>query len=878
MKNLLITIILFVFSFSLTAQKEANYWFFGEFAGLDFSNGSPVAITNGALSTMEGCSSISSPTGTLQFYTDGIKVWNRNNQQMPNGYGLLGDPSSTQSGIIVPKPGSTNLYYIFTVDDVGNGNGGTNGLNYTLVDMTLDGFKGDVVTTQKNVLLTKPLCEKVTAVGHSNGIDIWVISHKWGTDSFYSYLVTEGGVTQDPIISSSGTVISGEDNNAKGYMKVSPDGEKLAKANAGLKTVEIFDFDNTTGVVSNGFLDYITVTDPYGIEFSPNSSRLYVNSWYVGANVLYQYNLEAGTPQSIIDSRVQITTGTEGSLQLGPDNRIYVAQNQSSYLSVINAPNELGNDCAFQWAAVSLSGKNSRWGLPPFIQSFFSFNAGYYNTSPCFGTPTQFHQNSSQEPDSVLWNFGNPASGSANTSTEFDPVHTFTSPGFFPVMLKVWITGVEAVVTHIVIVNEIPDVQLPPDTSMCEGNYFTIDAGDGFSHYQWQTGDTTQVITVSTSGEYWVEVTTEFGCSNRDTIQVEFYPNPVVFAGENQTIIAGASTTLEGEISSGSGDYSIEWQPANWLEQNDILNPTTLNLNDPTVFTLYALDSRGCEATPDEVLVNIEGAFLSVFPIAEPNEMCGGISTHISANATGGGGVYNYSWTSDSPGFSSNEAEFDIIPEVGTTNYYLTVTDQYDNSISGSVDVVVYQLPEANLIPQGATIYGEDTIIVCVRDAVLLDAGNNSDPEGTTYYWTDQLLLDRYYTASTNGAWIDIQSYEVVVTHGGSECENAGNITIIFDFNECGIGIEDNPIDESQIIKLYPNPNDGSFNFELLLNTNKLMLNVYDISGQLVYEHVQNGNISAGEKFNIASDIPPGLYVVKVVVDNRISMLKMFVR
>lgn len=879
MRKQLLFLILLITSITVHAQKEANYWFFGEFAGLDFSNGSPVAVTNGALSTMEGCSSISSPTGTLQFYTDGIQVWNRNNQQMPNGHGLLGDPSSTQSGIIVPKPGSSNLYYIFTVDAVGNGNGGANGLNYSLVDMTLDGFKGDVVTTQKNVLLTKPLCEKVTAVGHSNGVDIWVIAQKWGTNSFYSYLVTEDGVVTDPVISSAGTVINGDIDNAKGYMKVSPDGEKLAKANAGLKTIEIFDFSNTTGIVSNGFQDVVPGTDPYGIEFSPNSSRLYVNSWYVGSQDLYQYDLEAGSPQDIINSRIKITSGTEGSLQLGPDNRIYIAQNQSSHLSVINDPNELGHDCGFQWAAVSLSGKASRWGLPPFIQSFFSFNAAFYNTSPCFGTPTQFFENSSQDPDSVLWNFGNPASGSANTSTELNPVHTFTSPGFFPVTLKVWITGVEAVVTHIVIVHEIPEINLPSDTAMCEGNYFTIDAGEGYSHYLWQTGDTTQVITVSTSGEYWVEVTTEFGCSDRDTIDVEFYPVPIVDAGPNQSITSGATTILDGSVVSGSGDYTIDWQPEDLLEQNNVLNPVTLALDIPTVFTLYAIDSRGCEAETDDVLVNIEGEFLSVFPIAEPDELCHGMSTNISANATGGGGIYTYSWTSDDPGFSANESNFDVIPDVGTTRYYLTVTDQYDNSISSYVDVLVYQNPEVNLVPQGANIIGVDSIIVCVRDAVLIDAGKDSDPEGTTYYWSDQLLLDRYYTASTNGAWLDIQSYLVEVTHGGSGCSNSGEITIVFDFNECGIGIDDINDDKLNIIELYPNPNNGEFSFKLLMNASNLVLCVYDLGGEVIYESVKNDNLIKGEEFTIPNlDIPSGLYIIKVIADNKVSTLKMFVR
>jgi len=260
MKSLVVFIVALFISFVSLAQNEANYWFFGEYAGLNFASGMPVALSNGVLTTLEGCSSISTSTGTLQFYTDGTDVWNRTHVRMPNGYGLKGDASSTQSAIIVPHPADGNLYYIFTVDEVANGNGGTNGLNYSLVDMTLDGLKGDVIPEQKNVLLTAPLCEKVTAVGHNNGVDTWVIAHKWGTNSFYCYLVTADGVNPTPVISSVGDVISGEINNAKGYMKVSPDGKTIAKANAGMNTIEIFDFNNSTGMVSNVIKDFLAGT------------------------------------------------------------------------------------------------------------------------------------------------------------------------------------------------------------------------------------------------------------------------------------------------------------------------------------------------------------------------------------------------------------------------------------------------------------------------------------------------------------------------------------------------------------------------------------------------------------------------------------------
>jgi hypothetical protein len=79
--------LLSTFGFS---QGEANIWYFGQNAGLDFNGGSPVALTNGQLATDEGCATISDTNGQLLFYTDGITVYNKNHSIMANGTGLTG--------------------------------------------------------------------------------------------------------------------------------------------------------------------------------------------------------------------------------------------------------------------------------------------------------------------------------------------------------------------------------------------------------------------------------------------------------------------------------------------------------------------------------------------------------------------------------------------------------------------------------------------------------------------------------------------------------------------------------------------------------------------------------------------------------------------
>ena len=98
---------------------------------------------------------------------------------MPNGFGLLGHNSSTQSAIIVKETtGSTFIYYIFTVDGY---TGGwkleviIRGLNYSEVDISLDGGLGDINANKNIQLLVASTCEKITAIKHQNSSDFWVV-------------------------------------------------------------------------------------------------------------------------------------------------------------------------------------------------------------------------------------------------------------------------------------------------------------------------------------------------------------------------------------------------------------------------------------------------------------------------------------------------------------------------------------------------------------------------------------------------------------------------------------------------------------------------------------------------------------------------------
>ena len=370
---------------SIFGQGETSNWYFGNNAGIRFNNnGSVTALTDGQLNTFEGCTTISNALGDLLFYTDGIIVYDRNHNVMQNGLGLFGDPSSTQSALIIPKPQDPTIYYIFTVDTSTSNNDPDRGLNYSIVDITLNNGNGAV--TQKNINLLNDCSEKIAAVVKDcSDKSIWVatLSSQNGNNgifnTYHAFEVNASGVTTNAVKS---TFTSLKIEDSRGYLKFSNDSNKMASANMGFG-LQIYDFDSTTGIISNiQFLEINGINkDPYGVEFSPNSQYLYIHSSnFVQAqngytSSLIQYDLLS---PNISNSQIELDNRPiyRGALQLGANGKIYrtIALDYltgTPYLSVINNPNEKGKAANYVHNAIFL-GNNGTQGLPPFIQSFFN--------------------------------------------------------------------------------------------------------------------------------------------------------------------------------------------------------------------------------------------------------------------------------------------------------------------------------------------------------------------------------------------------------------------------------------------------------------------------------------------------------------------------
>lgn len=388
MKKLLLVSFIF-FSLTLFAQKEANFWYFGQNAGLDFTSGTPTVLNDGQLSTLEGCSTISDKDGNLLFYSDGTTVWNKDHQIMRYTSGALandlrGNPSSTQSALVVPNPENTNLYYIFTVGAFGGASGGP-GFNYYTVDIS-KGSGGEIIGGPIDLSngLANAWSEKVTAVQGEDCTTIWILSMV--RSSIYAYKIDKNGVDTTPVIS----FVNYNLNDRRGYFKVSPDGTKLAVADynagnsgtgfsLGNSNLVLYDFDTKGGGVDpTGIFLVSANTDgaPYGIEFSQQSSKLYVSTHDGTNNKVYQYDITSSDIRGT-KTLVHQQTGYRGALQLGPDGKIYATVPVSypigtAFLDVINKPDADPADVDYQEDAINLGGPLSTQGLPPFIQSFFA--------------------------------------------------------------------------------------------------------------------------------------------------------------------------------------------------------------------------------------------------------------------------------------------------------------------------------------------------------------------------------------------------------------------------------------------------------------------------------------------------------------------------
>jgi len=558
---IMLTLISFFISTNLYSQVNCNYeppreaqnWVFGKNAMINFSDGQANASTTPLdILYPNGSSSISDAAGNLKLITDGIVVKQGGFYTINNGDNLNGNNFSSQSSIIIPQPGNSRRYYVFTVDmyipPVF-----TDGVNYSIVDFPTSG--GSSVTSKNNLILNEN-AQKICATKHANGRDYWIVAHGFGGNkggNFYSYLLSDSTLNTNAVVTTIGHPHTGNtsSNNGAGSMKISPDGSKLALVIPDDGVVEVYDFDNSTGKVSNlidsqaGQFTYVN-----GIEFSPDNSKLYftITPLGDGTNILYQANLNDANPFTspyiVHQFDVQQFGSADsllGAVQLGVDGKIYVAKfkkgvNEIPYLGVVYNPNRELASCNYNELnhnannGIYLNGGGSLIGLPNFASNFLDIPHFYY-VNQCHKDTTSITIRNTANIDQADWDFGN-SSGSLVVNDNLSPGFVYSDPGDYTISLTENYGTEQYTYTKDIRIHELPNVVLAEGVDtvyILENSTVQLDAGQ-WDFYKWTPGGSTdRYYDVTQEGLYEVMVTDSNCCKNTDAVYVKYatisFPN-----------------------------------------------------------------------------------------------------------------------------------------------------------------------------------------------------------------------------------------------------------------------------------------------------------------------------------------------------------------
>jgi len=405
---------------------------------------------------------------------------------------------------------------------------------------------------------------------------------------------------------------------------------------------------------------------------------------------------------------------------------------------------------------------------------------------------------------------------------------------------------------------------------VCQGEIVNLSAspsgGSGNNSYSWTSTPAGFTADIKEPSDF-PEVTTTYYVSVFDgqitatgEITVVVNPNPSVDAGDDKTIIVGTYTVMDNAIvSSGSGTFNYYWTPESMLEDASLFHPQTVLLDAAAEYNFHVIDNKGCQSNSDNIWVFTGGDGLSVNPTASPDIICLEDSTTLTANPFGGSGNYTYYWYADN-GWESSETNPKVSP-LNNTVYTCDVSDGF-KTVSNTTNVIVNPLPLIDLLPEDMEYYSIDTIKACVRDSVVLDAGNSE----MNHIWSNT-STSQHITVQTNGNWIDFKTNSVEVKNPVTLCAETASMTIYFDFNLCGIGVEETSA-LSKNISVLPNPSNGLINIEFKDLEGMIDISISDIRGRVVFT---KSNVNIRNNFTKSLDItsvPDGVYLLNIKHDS----------
>lgn len=281
-----------------------------------------------------------------------------------------------------------------------------------------------------------------------------------------------------------------------------------------------------------------------------------------------------------------------------------------------------------------------------------------------------------------------------------------------------------------------PEPDLGDDLVICPGETTMLDAGTGFTAYQWSVPDSTgQSLNVDAAGTYAVTVADNHGCTGTDTIDITYHDLPPVSISGPADLCDGDSGILD----AGEGYASYTWSVVDSTER-------TLLVNAAGTYSVAVTDNYGC-ASSDTLKVVYHA--LPEPSLGPDTAICEGTIVVLDA----GEGYAGYRWPEED---SVNRTFHAGV--AGTVG--VEVWDEWGCRGSDEINVIVNALPEVDL--------GED-VTACEGSVIALDAGAGyKDLE-----WSVPDSIGPMLHVTTSG------SYFITVT-GFNDCRNSDTVVVTF--------------------------------------------------------------------------------------------------
>ncbi len=390
------------------------------------------------------------------------------------------------------------------------------------------------------------------------------------------------------------------------------------------------------------------------------------------------------------------------------------------------------------------------------------------------------------------------------------------------------------------IIAEPVPVDLGPDLVVCDpptiapnlpanGQFSWDSLSSGFTVFY----DSSASITPPNGGTFVLTYTDSLGLCDSDTITITQSPVPTVDLGNDQNICTGDSVTLSVDPATYP---NVVWSTGD--------STSSIMVSAAATYFIDALDSNGCPST-DTVVTSVVP--LPTFSFGPDSAVCSGDTFCLSPGITGPG--ITYLW--------STGATTATICSPIVSGYWAIVTDSNGCSFADSI-IITTAAPAPT---SGASF---DTTNCPIVDFTDLSSGSVTD-----YLWefgdgnTSTQQNPMYsYAASGNG------TYTVLAVVSNSCGKDTTTLTV--DIN-CLVGVESA---FSDVVKVYPNPNQGRFRIEAdLTGTVPVQVEITDLQGKIIYRKdfgVRSGRFE--EPFEI--DQPSGIYLIRLQTDGQTAVKK----